>query len=321
MMDASVRVCRAFLGGMKRVAIIGAGMAGLAAARELAGHGLEVTVFEKSRGMGGRCATKRWEGHVVDHGAQYFTVRDERFRAAVSAASGDRVERLAAPVRTGGQATEDTERWFHREGNSRLARDLAAGLEVRLETTVEDARALLGSFDRVVSSAPWPQTARMFGVDPAGIDYVPCLAVILAYRGEWLGATGNAYALRDPLGPLAWTACENHKPGRIAPGFTVLVSHLSEAFSREHLECPAEEWPGLVRPLVEAAWELPGEAFAAGFGHRWRYARVGMPFAVPALPDRCHFAGDGVRASRVEDAWLAGHEFAVNLIGSGPCAA
>ena len=43
------------------VGVIGAGMAGLACARELAAKGFEVTVFDKGRGLGGRTATRRAE--------------------------------------------------------------------------------------------------------------------------------------------------------------------------------------------------------------------------------------------------------------------
>ena len=73
-------------------AVIGGGLAGIAAAREIAARGASVTIFEKSRGLGGRCASKRWEGHVIDHGAQYFTIRDEAFHSAISSASGTRGE-------------------------------------------------------------------------------------------------------------------------------------------------------------------------------------------------------------------------------------
>ncbi len=62
------------------VAVVGAGMAGLFAARTLADHGLRVTVFEKSRGVSGRMSTCRTDdGIQFDHGAQYFTARDPRF--------------------------------------------------------------------------------------------------------------------------------------------------------------------------------------------------------------------------------------------------
>jgi renalase len=64
----------------KHFAIIGAGLAGLTAARTLRQAGHRVTVFEKSRGVGGRMSTRQTEFGSFDHGAQYFTVRDDRFR-------------------------------------------------------------------------------------------------------------------------------------------------------------------------------------------------------------------------------------------------
>lgn len=124
-----------------KIAIIGAGMAGVSAGKALKTRGCSGTLFEKSRGFGNRCATKRWEGHTVDHGARYFTIHDERFHAAVQAASGE-------------------------------------------------ARRI-------------------------------CCAVQAA--SGW-GERGECYAISDHCGPLAWNACENHKPGRVAAGHTVMVA-------------------------------------------------------------------------------------------------
>ncbi len=64
-------------------AVVGAGMAGVACARTLLQAGHRVTVFEKSRGFGGRMSTRRTEFGGFDHGAQYFTVRDKRFAQAL----------------------------------------------------------------------------------------------------------------------------------------------------------------------------------------------------------------------------------------------
>ena len=70
---------------MPTVAVIGAGISGLVCARTLRDHGYPVTVFEKSRGVGGRMATRRTDdGFQFDHGAQYFTARDRRFRRYVN---------------------------------------------------------------------------------------------------------------------------------------------------------------------------------------------------------------------------------------------
>jgi len=64
-------------------AVVGAGMAGVACARTLVQAGHRVTLFEKSRGFGGRMSTRRTEFGGFDHGAQYFTVRDKRFARAL----------------------------------------------------------------------------------------------------------------------------------------------------------------------------------------------------------------------------------------------
>ncbi|MCE3000724.1 MAG: FAD-dependent oxidoreductase, partial [Betaproteobacteria bacterium] len=81
---------------MSRVAVIGAGIAGISCARQLRDAGHAVRVFDKSRGIGGRMATRRGESGTFDHGAQYFTARELRFRALVEAlgASG-----VVAPYR------------------------------------------------------------------------------------------------------------------------------------------------------------------------------------------------------------------------------
>ncbi len=285
-------------------------MTGVSAAKALIACGCAVTLFEKSRGIGGRCATKRWEGHTVDHGAQYFTIRDERFRAAVQAGSGEALMKLQAPVldETGAELP-DSGRWFHRDGNSRLVRDLAHGLDVKTETTIERAENLLrragGEFDHVISTAPFPQTARLFEMD-AVFDYVPCLTVLLAYRGELLGGTWECYAISDQRESLAWSACENHKPGRIATGQTVMVAQMSESFSREHLERTPDEFAAMVLPLVDERWKLPAGSFVTALGHRWRFARVARTMPPVELPPGLHFTGDALTSSRIEDAWLAG---------------
>ena len=68
------------------VVIVGAGIAGLSAATELVANGRRVVVLEKSRGVGGRMATRRVGEAVCDHGAQFFTVRGPAFGGMVAEA-------------------------------------------------------------------------------------------------------------------------------------------------------------------------------------------------------------------------------------------
>jgi len=61
-----------------KIAILGGGVAGLSAARELRRHGIDVKLFDKSRGVGGRMSTRYAGDWEFDHGAQYFTAQDAR---------------------------------------------------------------------------------------------------------------------------------------------------------------------------------------------------------------------------------------------------
>lgn len=72
----------------RHIAVVGAGMAGIACARTLVQAGHRVTVFEKSRGPGGRMSTRNTEFGGFDHGTQYFTVRDTRFEKALATSPG-----------------------------------------------------------------------------------------------------------------------------------------------------------------------------------------------------------------------------------------
>ena len=310
-----------------RIAIIGTGLAAAGAARTLHAAGLQPVLFEKSRGLGGRCSTKRWDDCRIDHGAQYFTLRDPLFHTAATSACGAHLQTLAAPIVTpDGTPLPPDDRFFHTEGNSRLARDLFAGLDLplHLDTPVTrlqpDATAWRVNdqpFDHVLSTAPLPQTLALLGLPLATDPYIPCLALLLRYQGHLPGLTAHRYAVTAPDHPvLAWSACENHKPGRVPSGSTVLVAHASEAFSRTHLESPPHLWAPLLQAEVEALWQLDPSQLTAHHPHRWRYARVAQPITPPTLPPGIHHASDALIASRIESAYLSGHHTAARLLAS-----
>ncbi|TDU66488.1 hypothetical protein EI77_03583 [Prosthecobacter fusiformis] len=300
---------------MPKIAIIGAGLAGIACARLLTQRGASVTVFEKSRGFGGRCATKRWLDCRVDHGAQYFTMRDGEFKQAIEEACGDQVSTLNAPLfhRESGESSISP-RYYHRLGNSHLCRDLAQGLEVRFEQIIDQVtpdgycwKVLGEAFDQVVSTAPLPQTLRLLGQPPIRDSYIPCLALLLMYRNPPQGLTAKYYGMTSrPDEDIAWSACENHKEGRVTPGHSVMVVHAGEKFSRQHLEEAPEAWSALLRQQLERLWEIPAQDFHAQATHRWKFARVNAPVSPPILPAGLHFCGDALGESRVESAWLQG---------------
>lgn len=299
------------------IAVIGAGLAGVAAARQLTRSGVAVTLLEKSSGWGGRCATKRWLGGRWDHGAQYVTLKNQDFREAVEQACGKDLHRITTPVRdTSGNILPGADRWCHAKGNSHLARDLGVGLTPRFETLITRIETTASGvlvdgepFDAVISTAPLPQTLDLVQSPSVDTPFIPCLAVLIGLDQPPSGHLADTYAVTDPEAPiLSWTACENHKPQRIPDGRTGLIAHTSEAFSRRYLDAPAEEWLPLVLGAVQERWKIDLPPGTPTLTHRWRFARVDTSIEPPGLPPRTYHASDALLRSRAESAWLSGIE-------------
>jgi predicted NAD/FAD-dependent oxidoreductase len=314
------------MAGMQRVAVIGAGMAGLACARRLADAGLEVVVLDKGRGIGGRLATRRaGDGLQFDHGAQYVTARGEAFGSVL-----DDLRRAGAAA-----AWDDGSGRPHLVGTpgmSALPRHLARGLDVRLEVEVSSVRADAGGwlvasgderlrFDRVVVTAPAPQTATLLGPDsplaaelaPVRLD--PCLTLMAALDAD----APRPFASRaDPGDPLAWIAQDSTKPGRTAPA--CWVAQAGPSWSAAHFELDRDAIAALMLPLLcERLGADPGVVRHAS-AHRWRYAKVAAPLGRPFARDASgtlQAGGDWCLDARVEAAWTSGDAIARDILVNG----
>ena len=315
-----------------RVAVIGAGMAGLACARALHGAGADVTVFDKSRRVGGRLATRRVDGLTFDHGAQYATSRSPAFAVEMQAmaAAGD-----AAPWPAAGDG-----RWCGVPGMSALARHMerqgvgvvrttrhaaflhpqADGWRVRHMDAgatppglVSDTGGeLAGPFDRVAVAVPAPQAVALlrphrFANDAMRASMTPCWAMMLAFSEA--GAAPDT--LRPGTGPLRWIARDSSRPGRAALP-ECWIAHAAPEWSRDHLEQPAE---AVLPELQDAFRAATGISSAPSYAavHRWRYALADGPLGMPALWDAAAglgACGDWCLGARVEAAFLSGQALA-----------
>ena len=310
-----------------KIAVVGAGISGLVCARHLVAGGQEVTVLEKSRSLGGRCATRKFGDHVVDTGAQYFTVRDPIVRKEIEQVASVQFKKITQPILIAGKKgevyREGEERFYIGNGNNRLGAMLADGLEIRKEVEVgvvalvgKEWEVAGGRYDVVVSSAPWPQSAKILGGSQDAVGYEPNLTALLEYNGGWSGAV---YAQIDSSGedPLGWVACENAKVGRVVDGSTVYVIQASAKYSRENLEKKPEEWVGDLQARLEQAWGLNPEKRGQVMSHRWRYARRERDSGHPAeLPKGLYLCGDSEVDSRLESVWRSGKETAEKILGS-----
>ncbi len=311
-----------------RIAIVGAGLSGLACANRLAEAGHAVSLFDKGRRPGGRLSTRRVDTPLgearFDHGAQYFTARDPDFSQVVAVWAK---EGLAAPWRAAGD-----DAWVGVPGMSAPAAALAAGLDV---TTTSRVEALLrepagwrlagenldaGPFDVAVVAVPAEQAGALvrrwdggFAEAADATPAEPCWTLMAAFP-ERLPIADDVVKRRGPIG---WAARDSGKPGRGGPESWVVQA--GPAWSREHLEdAPDAVLTRLMAALAEVAGApLPTPAAAAV--HRWRYARSGHLgrgdlWNVPLGLGVC---GDWLLGPRVECAWVSGHRLAGLILATG----
>jgi predicted NAD/FAD-dependent oxidoreductase len=298
----------------RRCVVVGAGVAGLAAARALVDGGASVVVLDKGRAPGGRLATRRVEGAVFDHGAQFFTARDGRLETLVAA------WREAGAVRQWFEGA-----WRGARGMSSLARHLAEGLDVRTGVTVRAVARSGGGYvvdggeghgcEVVVLTAPVPQSLALLdaggvALEPAvrdvlaGVAYDRCLAGM--FDAPWSDALPAHGVARVDGGVLSWLASNRAKGLCEADAVT---AHASAAWSLAHWD--DDDAAVLAAMGAEVTRHTGAEARPVAL-KRWRYARptgfIDGPVVVRAGGAAVVFAGDAFDADggRVEAAWRSG---------------
>ena len=326
------------------VAIIGAGIAGLAAATKLAATGRNVVVLEKSRGVGGRMATRRIREAVCDHGAQHFAVKGRAFGSMVAdaEAAGEITswcDLFPAAATAAGPAVEPLDkaghaRWRGVTGMTALPKHLASQLPLAVRTQTRVASIAIDGprvglrFENgdeltaaaAIVTAPVPQAIELFtagGLKPpqadvagweqlADITYDPCFSLMLVLdRPSLLPPPGG---LEVESGPIAWIADNLQKGISPVPSLTIQARG---DFSREHFDSdPAE----VTRLLTEAAaaW-IDADSTAAVLEsslQRWKFAFPVEPLKQPMVavshspPVVC--CGDAFGGGRVEAAASSG---------------
>lgn len=311
---------------MDPIIVVGAGISGVACARTVADAGLPVQLLDRGRRIGGRMASRRFEGRPVDMGASYFTVSDERFGAVVE---GWREAGLARPwtdtftVLSPGSAPRTTTgptRWATPQGLRSLVEDLAAPLAVEQAAVAQVTHrdGVLHVDDRPASAAVLAMTdSQARAVLGEGLEEdaavltrasEPVIALV-AWYAERLWDLDGAFVNDDP--DLAWIADDGSRRGDLAP---YLVAHSTPELAQPHLEAPQEAGPPMVAALRRLL-DLPEPE--GTYVHRWSQARpIGERPAPFHLSERgLGVCGDGWGpVSKVEGAWLSGTALGEELV-------
>ena len=307
-----------------RIAVIGAGLSGLLAARNLRRSGHEVVVLDKGSGVGGRMATRRIGEAVLDHGAQFFTVRSDAFASEVNEWL---TEGVAREWCRGFVDVDGHPRYMGVGGMTSIAKYLARDTDTHLGITVtridfddanrqwqiaaqsRDSRAVNLVADVMIVTAPLPQTITLLGpvagelpADLRDIEYDPTLCLLVTLRQQV--HVSESGALQSPDGFFSFI-CDNMRKGTSsAPSMTF---HVEPTISATNYEQPDDTLHSML--FEQALTYLSPDDIIEAHLKKWRYAtprrtHTDSCWAHPHLP--LVLAGDAFDGPRMEGAARSG---------------
>jgi renalase len=304
-----------------RVVVVGAGIAGLMAAQSLVENGHDVVVVDKGRSPGGRLATRRIDNATLDHGAQFFTVRDSLFESHVAKwVSSGVVTEWCRGFNSTAQNNDGFPRYRGVRGMTDIAKHLAIGLDVRCNTlafsiargtttkwqvNIDDGSVL--DADAIIVTCPLPQTYALLVTADIELpdsmmrteyDRTICLLAVLNQSSAVVSPGG----LQNPDETFSFVADNAIKGISSAVALTL---HANPQFSLEHWDAPPQDVHEL---LLKQAKPWIGDAtVVTSQVKKWRLA---TPLTI--WPER-HWAndmivlaGDAFGGPKIEGAALSG---------------
>ncbi len=294
---------------MVSIAIIGAGISGLAAARCLRDAGQRVVIFEKSHDVGGRLATRRNQGFTYDDGAQYIKPGSQLSISWITKrfASPDLID-IPKPIWTFDQQGKIREgdprqnvepRWTYRFGNNTLPKLLVEELDVRLDTCIhqlqqtptgwqllDTKKETYGPFHQVLITLPAaqaqhliqdstidPQLQQGIGEQLGEIAHNSLISVMLGVRPQPRQRPFYALVNTDKQHSISWLAWEHEKaPERTPARNGLLIAQMAPDYSQQHWE---DDDDLLIQNVTAQVHKLLQENLPRSTFHdvkRWRYA-------------------------------------------------
>ena len=327
-----------------KAAVIGAGLAGAAAARRLRAAGLEAVLFDKGRGPGGRLSSRRADtplGEVrFDHGAQFITAATPNFQALLSSArDAGAVEPWRArlvSIDRGGNAhpLRPAERFVGAPGMNAVVKHALEDLDVRLGRRARKMAGRAGDwtlkfedgpdegpFERVALTLPPEQLmdflARSDGdfadiiAEARRAEVAPCWTVMALLDGPFDPDFDGAKVYG---GAIRWMARMAARPGGGA--HEAIILQASPDWSEAFLEDEPARVAGQLCEEAYVRFAMPAPVWSRA--HRWRYAMVTEPAGSPcALGEdaTAGAAGDWRLGGKAEAAWTSGEALGRALAG------
>ena len=314
----------------KKVAIIGAGISGLILADKLSKIS-DVRVFDKSRGIGGRMATRRVDNYHFDHGAQFFTAQCEIFQNFCQKAENDNIIERWMPkyaeisgdnVIFKDRFTSGKPYFVAKPQMNSLCKYLAKDINIELNKKIEfvdymNNKWLLkteneefGDFDYLILAIPSHQAAELAPKSFKYFDLISkakmlgCFSLMIGLEKE-LKLDFDAALVKDSI--INWISLNNSKPGR--PNATSLLVNSSNDWAESCIEDDLDSLKQQMLDQLSKIIDLDSDNINYSTLHRWRYANCVPRNGEKSLfdPDlKLGVCGDWLTSGKVENAFLSG---------------
>ena len=314
---------------MKKIAIIGAGITGITLAHKLQ-KTCEVIIFDKSRGVGGRMATRRADPYQFDHGAQFFSAHSDEFKEFLKPLISQKIvtpwQATFAEVDHNGiieqrQWHNDSPHFVANPGMNALAKFLSKDLHISLNSQIShleyDQKWCLitvnnekfTGFDWVIVTAPAEQAARILPTDfehsnaIKKIKMQACFSLMLGFD-EPLTLPFDAARIHNA--DISWLSVNSSKPYRGTP-YSLLI-HSTNQWAEQHIDNNNDDMQTHLHQATSRILKLPLDHAKHKAIHAWRYANIGKQTS-PAFyldqPRQLIACGDWCIQGRVEAAFTS----------------
>ena len=317
---------------MKKIVVIGSGVAGLAAAKQFNSQNFDITVLDKGKYPGGRISTRKNKEFIFNHGAQFFTAKSIEFNKICQLGVNDKVlinwNTFSKKKKyIGNPDMREFSFWFSK--NLKIYQEtLVERIEYNENFSIFTNNKKFNA-DGLIITAPSSQTAVLIkNLDSQiyklieNVTYFPCWCVMLSIKNMNL-----KHFEIDENSIFSWIISENNKI-KNSLNYNCITIHTSEKFSLDHIEKNKEFVLDKIIREFTKIYKVKNNDITYKNIHRWRYAKVKnyfplehskiskiMPLGIagdwcPPMLNGDYYAN----GQRVEDAFLSGIECSKNLI-------
>ncbi|MBL1210508.1 FAD-dependent oxidoreductase [Geminocystis sp. GBBB08] len=310
-----------------KIAVIGAGMAGLTVAKKLTKKGLSVDVFDKGRAVGGRMSSRRTEWGYLDHGVQYFTVKNPLFQNFI--AQNEEFVKAWAGKFGRWQGTNvitiepENPRYVPTIAMNNLCKKMATGLNVKLQTRIislkksqkwtliDENEQLYSDYDFIIITAPPLQTIDLLGNHSfisesiRDLKMFACYSLMLIPENK-LDLPFDGIEFQHPI--LGWICVNDSKPLRGEKGSIIIQSNFT--WAEENLATTRDDIGEMLKNATSEVLKIKFYHHLYESVHLWRYAipqQINDQGYYLDKSNNIGVCGDWCLNGEVESAFLSGY--------------